>query len=47
VLKPIPEGSRAQPVQCISLAWSHNGSTLFAGYTDGVIRVWHVQAPSV
>jgi guanine nucleotide-binding protein subunit beta-2-like 1 protein len=47
VLKPIAPESRAQPVQCISLAWSQDGSTLFAGYTDGVIRVWHVEAPSL
>jgi len=25
---------------CLSLAWSADGSTLFAGYTDGLIRVW-------
>jgi len=25
---------------CISLAWSADGQTLFAGYTDNVIRVW-------
>jgi guanine nucleotide-binding protein subunit beta-2-like 1 protein len=39
-----PLGKKAQPVQCISLAWSNNGSTLFAGYTDGYIRVWNVDA---
>jgi len=27
---------------CISLAWNADGSTLFAGYTDNVIRVWEV-----
>jgi guanine nucleotide-binding protein subunit beta-2-like 1 protein len=27
---------------CLSLAWSADGSTLFAGYTDNVIRVWEV-----
>jgi len=26
----------------ISIAWSADGSTLFAGYTDKVIRVWEV-----
>jgi len=26
----------------ISLAWSADGNTLFAGYTDNVIRVWEV-----
>jgi guanine nucleotide-binding protein subunit beta-2-like 1 protein len=28
--------------QCISLAWSADGQTLYAGYTDNVIRVWQV-----
>ena len=27
---------------CISLAWSSDGQTLFAGYTDNEIRVWQV-----
>lgn len=27
---------------CVSLAWSHDGTTLFAGYTDNLIRVWEV-----
>ncbi len=27
---------------CVSLAWSADGSTLYAGYTDGNIRVWTV-----
>lgn len=30
------------PPDCISLAWSTDGSTLFAGYTDNLIRVWQV-----
>jgi guanine nucleotide-binding protein subunit beta-2-like 1 protein len=34
--------SKAVPIQCISLAWSADGSTLFSGYTDNVIRVWVV-----
>lgn len=32
-------GKKFQPIQCISLAWSPDGNTLFAGYTDSVIRV--------
>jgi len=28
--------------QCTSLAWSADGQTLFAGYTDNLIRVWQV-----
>jgi guanine nucleotide-binding protein subunit beta-2-like 1 protein len=35
-------GKKTVPVQCISLAWSADGSTLFAGYTDNEIRVWQV-----
>ena len=27
---------------CISLAWSVDGTTLYAGYTDNVIRAWEV-----
>jgi len=34
--------SKAVPIQCISLAWSANGMTLFAGYTDNKIRAWTV-----
>lgn len=28
--------------QCTSLAWSVDGNTLFAGYTDNTIRIWSV-----
>ena len=28
--------------QCVSLAWSADGQTLYSGYTDNVIRVWQV-----
>lgn len=35
-------GAKAQPPQCISLAWSADGETLFSGYTDSIIRVWQV-----
>jgi len=43
-LKPeiINMGGKAQPADCISLAWSADGQTLFAGYTDNLIRVWQV-----
>jgi len=34
--------SKAVPIQSISLAWSGDGTTLFAGYTDATIRVWQV-----
>lgn len=33
---------KADPPQCLSLAWSTDGQTLFAGYSDNVIRVWQV-----
>jgi len=34
--------SKDKNPNCISLAWSADGQTLFAGYTDDVIRVWQV-----
>jgi guanine nucleotide-binding protein subunit beta-2-like 1 protein len=33
---------KAQVPYCVSLSWSADGSTLYSGYTDGVIRVWQV-----
>jgi guanine nucleotide-binding protein subunit beta-2-like 1 protein len=39
-----PIGKKAVPVQCISLAWSADGLTLFAGYTDKLVRVFQVQS---
>jgi len=43
-LKPevISISGKAKPADCISLAWSADGQTLFAGYTDNLIRVWQV-----
>jgi len=35
-------GKKTVPIQCISLAWSADGQTLFAGYTDNKVRIWHV-----
>jgi guanine nucleotide-binding protein subunit beta-2-like 1 protein len=37
-------GKKSVPIQCISLAWSADGSTLFAGYTDNIVRVWAVSS---
>mmetsp|Transcript_32150 Transcript_32150/g.44057 ORF Transcript_32150/g.44057 Transcript_32150/m.44057 type:complete len:328 (-) Transcript_32150:55-1038(-) len=34
-------GMTANP-ECVSLAWSADGKTLYAGYTDNMIRVWGV-----
>lgn len=43
-LKPevVSQTSKAEPPQCLSLAWSTDGQTLFAGYSDNIIRVWQV-----
>jgi len=41
-LKQPKDPRKCVPIQCISLAWSGDGCTLFAGYTDSVIRVWQV-----
>ncbi|KAF9430601.1 cross-pathway control WD-repeat protein cpc2 [Podila epigama] len=35
-------GKKSNPPYAISLAWSADGQTLFAGYTDSKIRVWTV-----
>lgn len=47
VLEPeVPKGEKAKkktlPV-CTSIAWNSTGKKLFAGFTDGLIRVYHVQ----
>jgi len=34
---------KSKAADCVSLAWSADGQTLFAGYTDNLIRVWKVQ----
>lgn len=43
-LKPdvMTAGHGREPPICLSLAWSADGQTLFAGYSDKVIRVWQV-----
>ncbi|ETN74334.1 hypothetical protein NECAME_13021 [Necator americanus] len=41
-LKPEITGKSSTAPQCVSLAWSQDGQTLYAGYTDNVIRVWQV-----
>ncbi len=28
--------------ECVSLAWSSDGQTLFGGFTDNLVRVWQV-----
>jgi len=39
-----PLSKKAITPYAISLAWSTDGNTLYAGYTDSKIRVWSVQA---
>ncbi|CDY60778.1 BnaC05g50130D [Brassica napus] len=34
--------TKRKVIYCTSLNWSADGSTLFSGYTDGVIRVWGI-----
>ncbi|KAE8712461.1 Guanine nucleotide-binding protein subunit beta-like protein [Hibiscus syriacus] len=34
--------NKEKVIYCTSLNWSADGSTLFSGYTDGVIRVWGI-----
>jgi guanine nucleotide-binding protein subunit beta-2-like 1 protein len=44
VVTPAGSKKKAALPTVLSLAWSADGQTLFAGYTDNVIRVWAVQA---
>eukprot|EP01062_Namystynia_karyoxenos_P076436 TRINITY_DN749_c0_g1_i11.p2 TRINITY_DN749_c0_g1~~TRINITY_DN749_c0_g1_i11.p2 ORF type:complete len:360 (+),score=188.46 TRINITY_DN749_c0_g1_i11:114-1082(+) len=48
VAELVPElpqmGKRAMKPECISLAWSADGATLYSGYTDNTIRVWGVHS---
>lgn len=37
-------GKKSQPPFCVSLCWSADGASLFAGYTDGIVRVFAVGA---
>jgi guanine nucleotide-binding protein subunit beta-2-like 1 protein len=43
-LKPefIDVGKKAREPECVSLAWSADGQTLFGGFTDNQVRVWTV-----
>uniref|UniRef100_A0AC35FH22 Small ribosomal subunit protein RACK1 n=1 Tax=Panagrolaimus sp. PS1159 TaxID=55785 RepID=A0AC35FH22_9BILA len=34
--------ARKSPAEVTSIAWSADGRTLFAGYTDNIIRVWRL-----
>jgi len=37
-------GKKSREPECVSLAWSGDGQTLFAGYTDNIIRAWGVMS---
>ncbi|KAJ0985791.1 hypothetical protein J5N97_004147 [Dioscorea zingiberensis] len=41
-LKPEVTAGKNKLLYCTSLSWSSDGSTLFTGYTDGIIRVWGI-----
>ncbi|KAK3112080.1 cross-pathway control WD-repeat protein cpc2, partial [Teratosphaeriaceae sp. CCFEE 6253] len=45
-LKPeyMEVGKKSRDPECVSLAWSADGQTLFAGYTDNKIRAWGVMS---
>jgi guanine nucleotide-binding protein subunit beta-2-like 1 protein len=45
-LKPefLDQGKKSREPECVSLAWSADGQTLFAGYTDNKIRAWGVMS---
>jgi len=45
-LVPDSKNPKAKKPICISLAFSSDGSTLYSGYTDNVIRVWGVYLSS-
>ncbi|KAL0489712.1 heterotrimeric G-protein beta subunit [Acrasis kona] len=42
VAELVPESKGDKKAQCLSLAWSADGTTLYSGYTDNLIRVWSV-----
>jgi guanine nucleotide-binding protein subunit beta-2-like 1 protein len=42
-LKPAYEiADESRQPECVSIAWSADGQTLFAGFTDNAVRVWTV-----
>jgi len=48
VAELVPDGKtpKSKKPICVSLAWSGDGSTLYSGYTDHVVRVWGVYTSS-
>ena len=42
-LKPdFAQGTATRVPECVSIAWSADGQTLFGGFTDDLVRVWTV-----
>jgi guanine nucleotide-binding protein subunit beta-2-like 1 protein len=45
-LKPdfVDVGVNSREPECVSIAWSADGQTLFGGFTDNLVRVWTVSS---
>lgn len=45
-LKPdfLDVGEKSREPECVSIAWSADGQTLFGGFTDNLVRVWTVSS---
>jgi guanine nucleotide-binding protein subunit beta-2-like 1 protein len=44
-LKPTFDiGENSREPECVSIAWSADGQTLFGGFTDNHVRVWTVSS---
>jgi len=43
VVEVVPETDSKTKPECLSVAWSADGSTLYCGYTDNTIRVFAVR----
>ena len=45
-LKPdfVDVGANSREPECVSIAWSADGQTLFGGFTDNQVRVWTVSS---
>ncbi|EIM83084.1 guanine nucleotide binding protein beta subunit [Stereum hirsutum FP-91666 SS1] len=45
-LKPdfVDVGAKSREPECVSIAWSADGQTLFGGFTDNLVRVWTVSS---
>jgi guanine nucleotide-binding protein subunit beta-2-like 1 protein len=41
-LVPETQNKKFKP-ECTSIAWSADGSTLYSGYTDNIVRVWGIR----